>query len=304
MDYRWDDIRLFLALHRERTLSAAGSKLGLDGSTMSRRLSALEEALGRSLFDRSRDGLLPTPAALELLPLAEAMERASQRFAEQVEALDGAPEGVVKLTTPPAVAETFVVPYLPRLFARYPRLRLDIDTSQRRLDLSRGEADIALRDSSQATGDVVVTRLFRLSFGVLASPSVAARIGTITRWDAVPWITWGDPVTHLPPAVWLSEHAPTVEPILRSSSLGAQLVAVQQGLGVALLPHIFARTHALVPVTLAPELARAAAAFPIDELWLAASRSRRTLPRVAAVWDFLLELSREAPTADRDGSPS
>ena len=289
MDYRWDDIRLFLAVHRERTLSAAGGKLGLDGSTMSRRLAAFEEALGRSLFDRSRDGLLPTPAANELLALAEEMERASQRLTEHLEAFDGAPEGVVKLTTPPSVAEAFVVPRLPELFERYPRLRLDIDTSQRHLDLSRGEADLALRDSPRAAGDVVVTRLMQLEFGVLASPTLAARIGTITRWESLPWITWGEPLTELPPAAWLTKNAPLVEPVIRSSSLGPQLVAAERGLGALVLPHVFATTHDLVAIPVAPTLEAKASAFPVDEIWLAASRSRRGLARVAAVWDFLVE---------------
>jgi DNA-binding transcriptional LysR family regulator len=85
MDLRWDDIPLFLALYRERTLVAAGAKLRLDGSTMSRRLAAFEHALGRTLFDRSRDGLQPTTAAAELFPLAEAIELAAQRFAHHAE---------------------------------------------------------------------------------------------------------------------------------------------------------------------------------------------------------------------------
>ena len=293
MNYRWDDIRLFLTLFRERTLSAAGSKLGLDGSTISRRLVAFEEALGRSLFDRSRDGLLPMPAALELLPLAEEMERASQRFAEQVEALDGAPEGIVKLTMPPAVAEVFVVPQLPRLTARFPRLSVHIDTSQRRLDLARGEADIALRDSPQAAGDVVVTRLFQLDFGILAAPAFAQRIGILRDWNAVPWISWGDPVMHLPAAAWLATHAPTIEPVLRSSSLAVQLAAVQRGMGIALLPKVFASSHGLVSLPIAPSLETEAKSFPVDELWLAASRARRDLPRIAVVWEFLLESAKE-----------
>jgi DNA-binding transcriptional LysR family regulator len=293
MDYRWDDIRLFLALHRERTLSAAGGKLGLDGSTISRRLAAFEETLARSLFDRSRDGLLPTAAALELLPLAEEMERASQRFAEYAEALDGAPEGLVRLTMPPMVAEAFVVPRLPQLIDRFPRLSVHIDTSQRRLDLSRGEADIALRGSAQASGDVVLTRLLKLEFGILAAPALAERIGTLSRWDAVPWISWGDPVAHLPAAAWLAEHAPAVEPVLRSSSMAVQLAAAQSGLGVMLASRVFAQTHGLASVSLAPSLEDAVGAFPADEIWLAASRSRRALPRVAAVWDHLLESARD-----------
>lgn len=289
MDHRWDDIRLFLALYRERTLAAAGARLKLDGSTMSRRLAALEESIGHALFDRTRDGLSPTPAALELLAHAEAMELASHRFAEQADALDGEIQGVVRITAPPLVAETFVVPQLPVLLSRHPRLRLEIDASQRRLDLSRGEADIAIRDAAQAAGDVVVTRLLALEFALLAAPQHAAELGEVERFDALRWITWGEPVSHLPAASWLREHVPGVEPVLRSSSLGAQLGAAAAGLGVVLVPRVFMRTHALAPVRLGPPCVEAASRWPQEALWLAASRSRRGLPRVAAVWDFLLE---------------
>ncbi|HEY5145594.1 MAG TPA: LysR family transcriptional regulator [Polyangiaceae bacterium] len=298
MDFRWDDIRLFLALYRERTLSAAGARLGLDGSTMSRRLVAFEESLGHTLFDRSRDGLLPTSTATELLAFAEEMERASKRFEEQAEGLDGAPEGTVKLTMPPFVAESFVVPQLSPLLQRHPGLRFDIDASQRRLDLSRGEADIALRDSAQGPGDVIVTRLLVLEFAVLATPAAAARIGAVEQWETLPWISWGEPVLHLPASAWLREQAPSLEPVLRSTSLAAQIAGVQSGLGVALLPKVLAEGYGLVPLSIAAALEPTTRGWPVDEIWLAASRSRRALPRVAAVWDFLLERAREIAPND------
>src|SRR3954466_4612109 len=83
LDGRWDDVRLFLALYRRHTLAAAAALVGLDASTLSRRLVALEEALGSALFDRTREGLLPTQAAELLLPAAEEMAAAHARFAHE-----------------------------------------------------------------------------------------------------------------------------------------------------------------------------------------------------------------------------
>lgn len=307
MDFRWDDIRLFLALYRERTLAAAGARLKLDGSTMSRRLTAFEETLGRVLFERTRDGLVPTPAAEELVELAESMELAGRRFAERAEALDAGVEGLVRITTPPLVAEAFVAPVLPALLEAYPALRIEIDASQRRLDLSRGEADIAIRDAAQAVGDVVVTRLMTLDFGLLASPALARRLGVVDDLERLSWISWGDPVLHLPASDWLRTHVPNVEPVLRSSSLAAQLAAAAHGLGVVLAPRVFTRSHEVVPLELGPKARERAASWPREDLWIAAARSRRSLARVDAVWAFLLEsaaeVSRLVPSSEGPSSP-
>src|ERR1700722_16079994 len=112
---RWDDVRLFLALYREQSLAGAGARVGLDGSTLSRRLAALEEGLAARLFDRTREGLVPPAAADLLLPAAEEMEAAHVRFARDASGLEREAEGVVRLSVPPGVADAFLAPVLARL---------------------------------------------------------------------------------------------------------------------------------------------------------------------------------------------
>ena len=143
-DARWEDVRVFLAVHRTRGLAAAGARLGMDASTVSRRLAGLEEALGARLFDRTRDGLLPTSAADLLLPAAEAMEAAHVSFVRDATGFEREAEGKVRVSVSPGMAEAFVAPALMRLRARHPKIRLELDASVRPVALSRREADIAL----------------------------------------------------------------------------------------------------------------------------------------------------------------
>jgi DNA-binding transcriptional LysR family regulator len=142
---QWDDVRLFLALCRARTLGGAARTLGVDGSTASRRLAALEAALSTVLFDRGRDGISPSKAAEDLLPVAEEMEAVMTRFAHAADGLEREVSGLVRMTCPPDVADVVVAPLLGELFQRHPALRIEIDPGEAVLDLTRREADLALR---------------------------------------------------------------------------------------------------------------------------------------------------------------
>src|SRR5690349_2639045 len=120
----WDDVKLFLALCRSRTVGGAAQALQVDASTVSRRLVALEQALATSLFDRSRDGIAPTEAAEALLPVAEEVEQGMARFGNLAQGLEREAEGTVRITCPPDVAEVVLAPLLHELLAQHPKLRI------------------------------------------------------------------------------------------------------------------------------------------------------------------------------------
>src|SRR3954467_4975697 len=94
----WDDVRLFLALYRSRTVGVAAASLGVDSSTVSRRLVLLEEQPKTTLFDRGRAGVAPTKSAEDLVPVAEEIEAAIQRFATAAEGLEREVSGLVRIT--------------------------------------------------------------------------------------------------------------------------------------------------------------------------------------------------------------
>jgi len=292
----WDDVRLFLALTRARTLSDAARNLGVDQSTVSRRLASLEDTLGASLFDRGRSGVSATQAAEELLPVAEEIERAMARFAGAAESLERDVSGLVRVACPPDAAEVLIVPYLPGLLARFPGLRIDLQAGEEVVDLARRMADIGLRIVRPESGDLIVRKLPPVDWAIAATPELAAVLGAIESWRDVPWVACGERLSGIPAARWLRDHAQT-EPLVRSDSLRVQIAVLRTGLAVGLVPKPSVAYYGLVPVDIAPGLAADMAPLPRDELYLATHRALRKVPRISAVWDFVVERAEASADA-------
>jgi DNA-binding transcriptional LysR family regulator len=293
---RWDDVPLFLALFRERNLLGAGRRLGLDASTASRRLASLEAASGARLFDRTRRGLAPTAAAEQMLAAAEEMERAATKLAHAAQVHETTIEGVVRIAVIPGLAEFHLAARLRELVARHPKLRIELDVRVQVSDLTRREADLALRSVRPQSGELVMKKLLTARWLAAASVERAKELGALRRWDEAPWITWDDDLAHIPTARWVAKHASASPPVLRTSSIGSQIAAVKSGLGVALLDEHTVRVHegSLAPVRYARSLAPSASEWPADDLWLVGHAALRDTPRVAAVWDFLESTIRQA----------
>ena len=294
--FRWGDARFLLALRRGGTLAAAAAVLDVDASTVSRRIDALEHALGARLFDRTPDGAVPTAVADQLLAHAEAMERAATELAGGAASFEREVEGVVRLSMPPGVADLFVAPFLPGLIARHPRLRLELDARVGYVDLARREADLVLRGMRPERGDLVAVRVAATRSLPFARGDVAARLGRVADLAAVPWITYGADLAHIPDAAWIGAAAPEQSIVLRTSSFTAQVAAVEAGLGATLIPESLALTRPhLVPLAFARRVAVVLPPYPEGQLWLAAHRAMRAIPRVAAVWEFIVEHTVGAP---------
>jgi DNA-binding transcriptional LysR family regulator len=273
--------------------------LGVDASTVSRRLSALEEALDAALFERGRDGIAPTKVAEDLLPVAEEIEQAMLRFTNAAEGLEREVAGLVRVTCPDDVAEVVVVPALRGLFQRHPALRVELSPGEALLDLTRREADLALRTVRPTRGDLWITKLLSLRWVLAANAELARGLGSLRAWNNAPWVGWGERFSQLGSARWLQAHARTVEPVLRSDSLRVQLSALSNGLGVALVPEPSLKHFGLVPVKLGAALRDSAAQWPVDELFLVTHRALRDVPRVRVLWELLVRNfgERSAPSA-------
>jgi DNA-binding transcriptional LysR family regulator len=285
----WDQVRVFLAVAREGQLVRAAGRLGLDVSTVSRRLDRLEAELGVHLFDRTRDGTVPTAAAEAMLPAAEDMERGLAQFAAAVDAVETTAEGVVRLTAPPGIADAFVAPILARFHQRFPRVAVELDVSVGYADLTRRDADLALRAQRPRSGDLVAVRVTSTRSVPMASPEYVAELGTVQRWTDARWITWADDLMHLPSGCWLTEQLRGATPVLRTSHFASQLAAAAAGLGVVLAAEPFRHVHRLAVVACARSLRASLDALPADELWLVGHRAMRSVPRIAALWEFLAE---------------
>jgi DNA-binding transcriptional LysR family regulator len=275
--FRWDDLRLFLAVHRAGTLSAAATREGVDTSTVSRRLASFEGALGTALFLRTPEGLLPTEAAAALVGPAERAEAAAADVVAAVAGDQAAVEGTVRVAVAEGAAALLLAPVLPRLFERHARLRVELVAAAQVADLTRREADIALRFVRSTQGDLVARRVATVGYGVWASRQyVAGR--DLTDLD---WIGWDEAFEGLPEARWLARRG--VTPRLRCTTMTAMFAALRAGVGAMVLPDGMGELDsALVRLPIEGPAERA-------DLWIVSHRALRDVPRIAAVWEFLEE---------------
>jgi DNA-binding transcriptional LysR family regulator len=225
------------------------------------------------------------------------MEAAHRRFARDATGAEAEAEGVVRLSVAQGFAQDLIAPALVRLRARHPKVRVELDASVRVLDLTRHEADLALRSVRPRAAELVMTNLGSVRWNALASPALADELGRLSSWDAAPWIAWDHDLTSLPAARWLARHARAAEIVLRTSHFASQLVAAASGLGVVLAPEPHGRAHGLAQVRFTRALEASAAECPSVDMWLDGHRALRDVPRVAAVWSFLQEALREGPGA-------
>jgi DNA-binding transcriptional LysR family regulator len=294
---RWDDVRLFLALFRERNLARAGKRLGVDASTTSRRLAGLERELGTRLFDRTREGLRATHAAERLFSPAERMEAAALVFAGDASGFERAVEGRVRISAPPGVADVFLADAIAALHARHPAIVLEIDSRIAVVDLGRREADLALRTVRPRGQDLVQKKLLTTKATLLGSPAYVRSLGTLRSFRDARYVSFGEVLAVLPHGAWIKKHIPDPPVVLVSESYPCQLRAAAAGAGLVFAPPTYGAAYELVEAKLAPALRAALAELPEDDLWLVGHMATREVPRIAAVWSFVEEVFGGVTTA-------
>ena len=276
----WDDLRFLVEIGRSATLAAAARHLKVDQTTVARRLRALEDALGTPLFERSDGHWRPTGVGADVLERAMRIEEDVAGLARLAEAGAQAVSGVVRLTAVGAIVGDYLVPRLPGLYARHPELVVELIASNDNLNVSRREADIAIRLARPESGDFLIRKLADVGFAVYAAPSA--------QHDD--WVTYDAELAHTPEMRWLAAQLAGQRVRLRSNNLAGLLLAVAGGIGRAILPCFLADS--------APGLIRMSGPQPVlsRDLWLLVHPDARRQPRVAAVADWLGEcFAADAP---------
>lgn len=279
----WDDLRHLLAVARAGTLAAAARRLGVDQTTVARRLAALEKALGVRLFERSDGVLRPTQAGERALARAAAAEQEIQGLAQGVTGADRALAGLVRLTAVPILVNRLLIPALPALARRHPQIRLELIAESRNLSLTRREADLALRLARPESGaGVLARRIGHLDYAVYGAVNGPRRKARDRAAHRLPWITYEEGQGHLPQARWIATAAKEegLAP-LAVSDAEALVHAIQAGLGKSLLPCFAGDASAGLLRLGAPVLSR--------ELWLLAHREQRHHGRIAAAIGWIEE---------------
>ncbi|RAH37707.1 LysR family transcriptional regulator [Halomonas sp. SL1] len=285
----WNDAQAFLAVARHGTLSGAAGALGVGIATLGRRIERLEGAMRIPLFVRQPSGYSLTAEGQALVPRAEALEAAAHAFSTGIEE-DEALSGRVRLATAENLATRLILPALPAFRERHPGIAIDLVTDIATASLSRRDADLAIRMVKPERGNVSLRRLATLGYGLYAGLDYLARrpAGAKGGHDDA-YITWGERHAHLPAARWVTERLDGREPALTTTSLDAQVVAAEAGLGLAVLPHLLARGRDLTCLE---------ADIGVEQdIYLVIQTDLSRAPRVRALADFLSELivaNREA----------
>ncbi|WP_277923178.1 LysR family transcriptional regulator [Sphingomonas sp. CARO-RG-8B-R24-01] len=284
----WDDIRVFLAVARAGRLQAAGRLLGLDHSTVARRMGTLEAAIGARLIDRSPRGVVLTHAGEVLRDHAERIEVEMIGASAAVGADTGTVAGSVRLATPEAFGTYLVAPNVHRLHARHPTIELELAPESRSVSLSRREADIAIGLTRPPRGRLVARRLVDYRLGLYAAREYLAHHPTIDTVEAVkahPLVWYIDELIDIPELRYFDQIVSDAPTVFRSSSIAAQQAAVANGLGIGVL-HVFAAEQDSRLERVLPDLE------VTRSYWLLMHADQQRLPRIRAVVDFLDEVVR------------
>jgi DNA-binding transcriptional LysR family regulator len=285
----WDDVRLFLSVARSGQFLSAARKLGVNHATLSRRISALEAAIGTQLFLRSTNGCELTEEGQRLLAGAERMETEMLNAQANLGRVDTAVAGTVRIGAPDGLGVSFLAPRLGRLTARYPDLKIQLVPVPRSFSLSQREADIAITIERPEQGRLMFSKLTDYSLGLYASADYLAEYGTPADIEALKRhrrIGYVEDLIFSPSLNFTGEIMRDWDAAFEISSATGQTEAVRSGAGIGILHNYIAGQY--------PELLRIMPHLTISRsYWTAYHESARQLVRVRTVVDFLQELVAE-----------
>lgn len=290
-NFDWNDLRAFLAMARAGRLTVAAQQLGVDHSTLSRRIAALEAALQARLFERRPAGFVLTPEGEALLEDAEAVETLTLRMNARLQADAAGLTGSVRIGTPEGFGTYFLAPRLPALGAAHPELDIELVANPRSFSLSKREADVAVSMTRPPQGRLYAHKLVDFALGLYASRAYLERHPPIAgRQDLAPhrWVGYVEDLMWTEELDYLPAVARNLAPRLRISNVISQMAAVAAGAGIGVLPHFMAR-HEPGLVRVLPEEVQLLRSY-----WLISHPDTRDLARIKASTDFILDAIRSA----------
>lgn len=276
------DLQVVLALVRGGTLAEAAARSGSDPSTVFRALQRIERELGHRLFERTRQGYLPTDTALEVARHAERIEAELEAARAAATGAAGTVTGRVRLTTTDSVLRGLVLPRLPALVREHPLLQLEVQANNALLNLTKRDADVALRATPRPPEHLVGRELGQIRF------VVAGLRGSRTQraLEAQDWIAPDEAMPEHPSVRWRKRAYPKLAPRLLADGIVGVVDAIRCGAGIGVVPHFMLEVE--------PQLK--ALTDPLDgcesTLWLLAHPESRHLRRIAAVYQHLADTIR------------
>ncbi|MDY7579511.1 LysR family transcriptional regulator [Herbaspirillum sp. RTI4] len=282
----WDNLRIFLELTRSQGLVDAAKKLGIDHSTVSRRMKRFEEQVGSQLFDRNHHGYTLTADGYRLVDYAERMESTMYAATEELSGHNRLLSGQVRLGATEGFGTFVLAPHIAHFCARHPHIAVDMLPMPRLINLSKREADISVTIERPQSGNYVVAKLSDYRLRLYATPGYLAEHAPISKVEdlsAHPFIGYVDDLVFSEELRYKDTIAPAAFRNFRSTSVVAQYTAARQGQALAILPCFLAQQcDDLVPVLQEEiEITRS--------FWLVAAAEQRPVARVSALWSYLRE---------------
>ncbi len=279
----WDDMQCFLAISRVGTLSGAAQQLGVTQPTMGRRLERLHERVGAALLQRTPTGFVLTTAGERVLSHIERMDEEALAVARALTGEDDRLSGEVRITTVEAFGAHILVPELPALLDRYPKLGIEIDVDTRSLSLARRESDVAIRMAAFRQHEIVVRKAGIMAFAVYAAPAYLERSGDplIAMGAGHRIIALQTSLLDMPEGSWFNGTMAGADTVLATNSREGQVKACLAGTGLACLPRYLADPYeGLVRLLFFPEP-------PSREIWVGTHRDTRGSAKIRAVLDWI-----------------
>jgi DNA-binding transcriptional LysR family regulator len=277
----WSDVRIFLAIARCGTLGAAARALGQTQPTMGRRLRALEEAVGHTLFQRTREGFVLTDEGNAVLSYAERMEEEALGFTRTLAGEEKVLTGVLRVSSSDWFGIHVLTPVFARFCSKHPQVTVELVTASRRYNLARREADLAFRITPFDEADVIQRKLMHIDYALYAQHGLEAPRAGDGRGCRL--ISMDSEFGTLPDVVWIKRMLPHAHVGFSSNNRGAQARMCAEGGGFAVLPCPLGDTT--------PQLVRVdlGEAPPGRDVWFGYHRDLRRLVRLRALLDATIE---------------
>lgn len=287
--FDWNDLRFFLAVAQAGSTLAAAKVLGVNQSTVQRRLADLEAQLGQRLVERLPSGYQLTELGVAILPHAESVAASAENFEQALRDLGRAHIGIIRLTCPEPIAFRLTQSgILDRFHLKHPNLRVEFVLSDQYVDLAKGEADVALRSGDTEDSVLVGRKIADSLWAIYASRNYIERHGapeTVADLASHPLIAFEESMSKHRTVSWFKEVAPDATYAARNTSVLGLIYAAKAGVGVAPLPMSLgdAETDLVRVLGPVPELTRA---------WrILTHPDQRHTARISAFFDFVLNES-------------
>lgn len=287
--FNWDDLRFFMAVARNSSLSSAATKLGVTHTTVARRIQALEAALKTRLFEHAASGYVPSSSGRQLMAFTEGIESAFASIEEAVAVQDGLLTGNVRLGVPEGFGLGFLVARTGRFYELHAGVDLEIVTGAHFVNVTKRDVDIAITPSRPRVGTFIARKLTDYTLQLYAAESYLQQSAPITRLEDLQHhqlIAYIDDLVYAPQLPYLNQMLPQARIRFRSSSVNAQFAAVEAGLGLGILPSYMTLRSGLKPVLCDQINGK-------FSIWLSTHRDLRHVRRISAVWDWLVALVDE-----------